>query len=128
MMRGIAPAAERVPVATSDTVKLSTRRSRLDPGRAGAFDRLSAIIWLVGGYTDNATVGQQLQSMGVSNNLDLSCKRAASVVSYLISQAVNPSLLSAQCSGATHDVHPNDTPEGQAKNRRVAITLTGNGT
>jgi hypothetical protein len=70
MMRGIAPAAGRVPVATSDTVKLSTRRSRLDPGRAGAFDRLSAIIWLVGGYTDNATVGQQLQSMGVSNNLD----------------------------------------------------------
>ena len=27
---------------------------------------------VVGGYTDNATVGPQLQSMGVSNNLDLS--------------------------------------------------------
>ena len=126
MMRGIAPAAGRVPVATSDTVKLSTRRSRLDPGRAGAFDRLSAIIWLVGGYTDNATVGQQLQSMGVSNNLDLSCKRAASVVVYLASKGVNPNL-SAQCFGETHPVAPNDTREGKAKNRRVNITLTGDG-
>ena len=83
---------------------------------------------MVGGYTDNATVGPQLQSMGVSNNLDLSCKRAASVVVYLVSQGVNPNLLSAQCFGETHPVAPNDTPEGQAKNRRVNITLTGDGT
>ena len=83
---------------------------------------------VVGGYTDNATVGPQLQSMGVSNNLDLSCKRAASVVVYLVSQGVNPNLLSAQCFGETHPVAPNDTPEGQAKNRRVNITLTGDGT
>ena len=83
---------------------------------------------VVGGYTDNATVGPQLQSMGVSNNLDLSCKRAASVVNYLSSQGVNPNLLSAQCFGDTRPVAPNDTPEGQAKNRRVNITLTGDGT
>jgi chemotaxis protein MotB len=83
---------------------------------------------VVGGYTDNATVGPQLQSMGVSNNLDLSCKRAASVVNYLSSQRVNPNLLSAQCFGDTRPVAPNDTPEGQAKNRRVNITLIGDGT
>ena len=83
---------------------------------------------VVGGYTDNATVGPQLQSMGVSNNLDLSCKRAASVVNYLSSQRVNPNLLSAQCFGDTHPVAPNDTPEGRAKNRRVNITLIGDGT
>jgi chemotaxis protein MotB len=83
---------------------------------------------VVGGYTDNATVGPQLQSMGVSNNLDLSCKRATSVVNYLSSQRVNPNLLSAQCFGDTHPVAPNDTPEGRAKNRRVNITLIGDGT
>ena len=83
---------------------------------------------VVGGYTDNTPIGQQLQSAGIANNLDLSCKRAASVVSYLVSQGVNPNLLSAQCFGATHAVGPNDTPEGQAKNRRVDITLTGDGT
>ena len=83
---------------------------------------------VVGGYTDNAAVGQQLQSMGVSNNLDLSCKRAASVVVYLAAQGVNKNLLSAQCFGETQPVAPNDTPEGMAKNRRVNITLTGDGT
>ena len=83
---------------------------------------------VVGGYTDNAAVGSQLQSMGVSNNLDLSCKRAASVVAYLVSQGVKRELLSAQCFGETQPVALNDTPEGQAKNRRVNITLTGDGT
>ena len=83
---------------------------------------------VVGGYTDNTAIGPQLQSAGITNNLDLSCKRAASVVGYLVSQGVNPNLLSAQCFGATHPVEPNDTPDGQAKNRRVDITLTGDGT
>ena len=83
---------------------------------------------VVSGYTDNATVGPTLQSAGVSTNLDLSCKRAASVVVYLVSKGVKPSLLSAQCFGETHPVAPNDTAEGKAKNRRVDITLTGDGT
>jgi chemotaxis protein MotB len=83
---------------------------------------------VVSGYTDNATVGPTLQSAGISNNLDLSCKRAASVVVYLVSKGVNPNLLSAQCFGETRPVAPNDTPEGKAKNRRVNITLTGDGT
>ena len=83
---------------------------------------------VVGGYTDNTPVGAQLQGMGVSNNLDLSCKRAASVVVYLVSKGVKPSLLSAQCFGETHPVAPNDTADGKAKNRRVDITLTGDGT
>lgn len=82
----------------------------------------------VGGYTDNTPIGAQLQSAGITNNLELSCRRAGSVVAYLVSQGVNPNLLSVQCFGATHPVAPNDTPEGQAKNRRVDITLTGDGT
>ena len=76
---------------------------------------------VVGGYTDNAAVGSQLQSMGVSNNLGLSCNRAASVVAYLVSQGVKRELLSAQCFGETQPVAPNDTSEGQAENRRVNI-------
>ena len=83
---------------------------------------------VVSGYTDNATVGSTLQSAGISNNLDLSCKRAASVVVYLVSKGVNPNLLTAQCFGETRPVAPNDTPEGKAKNRRVNITLAGDGT
>jgi chemotaxis protein MotB len=66
--------------------------------------------------------------MGVSNNLNLSCKRAASVVVYLASQGVKRDLLSAQCFGETQPIAMKDTLEGQAKNRRVNITLTGDGT
>jgi chemotaxis protein MotB len=83
---------------------------------------------VVAGYTDNTPVGPQLQRMGISNNVDLSSKRAAAVVNYLASQGVKSNLLSAQGFGDTHPVASNDTPEGRAKNRRVEITLSGDGT
>ncbi len=90
--------------------------------------RLQKTRIVVGGYTDNVPVGPQLMKMGVMNNLDLSSKRAASVVNFLTAHGVNPNLISAQGFGDTHPVASNDTPEGRAKNRRVDITLTGDGT
>ena len=83
---------------------------------------------VVGGYTDNTPVGPQLQRMGIANNLDLSSKRATSVVDYLASHGVNPSLLSAEGMGDSNPVVSNDTPQGRARNRRVDIILTGDGT
>ena len=83
---------------------------------------------VVRGYTDNTPVGPQLQKMGIANNLDLSNKRATSVVNYLASHGVNPNLLSAQGFGDANPVASNDTPDGQARNRRVDIVLTGDGT
>jgi chemotaxis protein MotB len=82
---------------------------------------------VVRGYTDNMPIGQPLQVAGVTDNLDLSAKRAMSVVRYLVAHGVNPNLLSAQAFGATNPVAPNDTPDGQAKNRRVEIMLIGDG-
>ncbi len=83
---------------------------------------------VVTGYTDNTPVGPQLQGMGIANNVDLSTKRAQSVANYLASHGVNPKLLSAQGMGDSNPVVSNDTPQGRARNRRVSITLTGNGT
>lgn len=83
---------------------------------------------VVRGYTDTTPVGTQLQQAGIANNLDLSSKRANTIVTYLQSQGVNPDLLSSQAFGEAHSVAPNDTPEGQAKNRRVEIYLVGDGT
>ena len=82
---------------------------------------------VVSGYTDNVPIGSQLQPT-ISDNLDLSAKRALSVANYLISQGVKPDLISAHAFGETRPVASNDTPEGRAKNRRVDITLTGDGT
>jgi chemotaxis protein MotB len=83
---------------------------------------------VVSGYTDNTPIGPQLQRMGVANNLDLSTRRANSVVSYLASHGVNPNLLSAQGFGDANPVVSNDTPQGRSRNRRVDITLIGDGT
>ena len=82
---------------------------------------------VVDGYTDNVPVGPELQRMGIASNLDLSSRRADTVVQFLKSQGVNPNLLSAQGFGATNPVASNDTPEGRAKNRRIEVTLVGPG-
>src|ERR1700730_16790850 len=45
---------------------------------------------VVYGYTDNLPVGPALQRAGISDNLVLSTRRAATVVTFLVSQGVNP--------------------------------------
>ena len=82
---------------------------------------------VVGGYTDNEPVGAELKAKGVSSNLDLSAERAVSIANYLSSHGVKADLISAHAFGETDPVASNDTPEGQAKNRRVDILLTGDG-
>jgi outer membrane protein OmpA-like peptidoglycan-associated protein len=45
-------------------------------------------------------------------------------MNFLISQGVNPSMLSAHGFGDADPVAPNDTAEGRAQNRRVELTLS----
>ena len=83
---------------------------------------------IVSGFTDNVPVGPELQAQGVANNQQLSLKRAQTVMQFLISQGVNPNLVSAQGLGEANPVAPNDTAQGRAQNRRVELTLAGSGT
>lgn len=78
---------------------------------------------LVNGYTDNAPIGPALQRQGVTSNDELSQKRADAVMQFLISQGVDPTLISAHGYGEADPVASNDTPAGRAKNRRVELTL-----
>jgi chemotaxis protein MotB len=80
---------------------------------------------IVIGYTDSTPIGPELMQQGVTTNLQLSINRAQSVMQYMISQGVNPALVSAQGRGEADPVAPNDTPQGRAQNRRVEITLAG---
>jgi chemotaxis protein MotB len=95
---------------------------------APILSRLQNTKIVVNGYTDNTPVGPQLQRIGIANNADLSSRRANSVVNYLASHGVNPNLLSAHGYGETNPIVSNDTPQGRARNRRVDITLIGDGT
>jgi chemotaxis protein MotB len=80
---------------------------------------------LVSGYTDNAPIGPALQRQGITSNEILSQKRAEDVMAYIVSQGVNPDLISAQGFGDTNPVAPNDTAQGRAQNRRVELSLAG---
>ena len=82
---------------------------------------------VVYGYTDNAPVGPELQRQGIPDNLVLSTRRAAAVVTFLVSQGVNPNIISAKGVGDTRPIAPNDTPQGRAQNRRIEITVQGPG-
>jgi OmpA family len=55
-------------------------------------------------------------------------KRAITVTTFLLSQGVNPALVSAQGFGDSNPVAPNDTPQGRAQNRRVELTSLLRGT
>ena len=81
----------------------------------------------VTGYTDNVPIGPELMQQGVTTNQQLSMMRAQTVVNYLVSQGVNPALLTAQGMGEADPVASNATPEGRAQNRRVELTLPGQG-
>jgi chemotaxis protein MotB len=82
---------------------------------------------VVNGYTDNTPIGAGLMRQGVTSNLILSQKRADNVMQYMISQGVNPNLVSAQGFGDADPVASNATPEGRAQNRRVEVTLANSG-
>ena len=82
---------------------------------------------VVYGYTDNVPVGPELQRQGIPDNLVLSTRRAATVVSFLVSQGIDPNIISAKGVGDTRPVAPNDTPQGRAQNCRMEITVQGPG-
>jgi chemotaxis protein MotB len=82
---------------------------------------------VVYGYTDNTPVGPDLQKQGIPDNLVLSTRRAAEVATFLVTQGVNPSSISAKGFGDTRPVASNDTPQGRAQNRRIEITIQGPG-
>jgi chemotaxis protein MotB len=79
-------------------------------------------LW-VNGYTDNAPIGPALRAQGITSNQTLSQKRSESVVEFLTSQGLNPSLVGAKGFGEADPVASNDTATGRARNRRVELTL-----
>lgn len=69
----------------------------------------------VGGYTDN--VGDDVQ------NLKLSSERAKAVKEALTVLGIDAARVESEGYGEQHPVASNDTPEGQAQNRRIAVSV-----
>ena len=74
------------------------------------------------GHTDNVKIGGVL-ARKYPTNWELSAARALTVARYLQKQGIDPALLAAVAYGEYKPVADNSTPEGRAKNRRIAIIL-----
>lgn len=71
----------------------------------------------ISGHTDNVGTAQY--------NLDLSQKRAKSVVDYLIEKGIEASRLSFVGYGFEKPLESNDSEEGRSKNRRTELKVVG---
>jgi len=69
----------------------------------------------ISGHTDD--IGSD------ANNLELSLKRAQSVTDYLISLGVSKTRVKALGYGETQPLHPNDSDENRAQNRRIEFKI-----
>ncbi|MDZ7898271.1 MAG: OmpA family protein [Arcicella sp.] len=69
----------------------------------------------IGGYTDN--VGK------AASNMKLSAERAAVVMDAIVAGGIDKSRLESEGYGDKNPVDSNDTEEGKAKNRRIAISV-----
>jgi K(+)-stimulated pyrophosphate-energized sodium pump len=74
-----------------------------------------AVAIKLGGYTDN--VG------AAASNLELSSKRAAAVKAALVALGTDAARLESEGYGDQHPAASNDTEEGRAQNRRIAVSV-----
>jgi chemotaxis protein MotB len=73
----------------------------------------------VEGHTDDTKIATSV----FPSNWELSAVRASSVVRLFVDSGVAPERLSAVGRASNMPVSSNDTPEGKARNRRVAVTI-----
>lgn len=82
----------------------------------GSADRVIRVY----GHTDSTTAPDGAY---YKNNWGLSSLRAASVVSFLIEEGIEPADIAAVGFGATRPIGDNETKEGRDLNRRIEIVL-----
>jgi len=70
----------------------------------------------LGGYTDNTGSAE--------GNMKLSAARANAVKAALIAKVIDATRIETEGYGSAHPVASNDTEEGRAQNRRIAINIT----
>lgn len=76
----------------------------------------------VEGFTDNTPI----RNAFFPSNWELSAARAGSIVRLFMENGIAPERLVAVGRGETKPTAENDSPEGRAQNRRVAITIISN--
>src|SRR5688572_16585285 len=113
-----------------DRVLFASGEAELKPEGEQVLGQLASVLTqhtnrqiYVIGHTDNVPIRGTLYGR-IGSNWDLSTSRAVAAVRYLTEKAgVNPAMLAAVRYGEYHPIASNATPEGRAKNRRIAIVI-----
>lgn len=113
-----------------DRVMFDSGEATLKPEGAAVMKKIAAILAEhpaikihVVGHTDNVPIRASAQNRFASN-WELSTARALAAVHYLTEQAgIAPERVGAVGYGEFRPIADNATPEGRARNRRIAITI-----
>lgn len=113
---------EKIIDAFAETILFDLGKADLRSSSIPTLDRIVAIMktynherFHIAGHTDNTFTPEF--------NQVLSQNRAIAVRNYFISKGIDASRLTAKGYGETKPIETNNTEEGRAKNRRVAIIL-----
>lgn len=122
---GIIVTPEGLVITVGEEITFSAGSAELTPTGQGFLDRLVEIIApfrneiSIVGHTDASTP----ENITFLSNWDLSQARAMAVLRYMASKGVALSRLSAAGAGQYRPIAENNTPENQARNRRVEIII-----
>ncbi|MEK6653825.1 MAG: OmpA family protein [Thermodesulfobacteriota bacterium] len=119
----------KLTVDVVDKILFDSGRAEVKPEGLDVLKRVVEIlktvtdkIIRVEGHTDNVPIAGTLAKR-YPTNWELSAARAINVTRYLEKEGLDPALMSAAAFGEYQPVADNETPEGRAKNRRIAIIL-----
>lgn len=113
-----------------DRILFPSGEARLKPEGEDMLNKLAQVLARfpgravqIIGHTDNVPIRSRTAE-GFTDNWALSAGRAVSAVRYLTEKAgVDPRRLSAVGCGEFRPIASNDTPEGRARNRRIAVVV-----
>ena len=119
----------KLTVDVVDKILFPSGQTEIRPEGLGVLKRVVEILMTVTdkvirveGHTDSIPIAGALAKR-YPTNWELSAARALNVTRYLEKEGIDPALLSAVAFGEHQPIAENDTPEGRAKNRRIAIIL-----
>jgi len=112
-------------IELKDSILFSSGSADTSEQAQKIFDEIAGILTIysnpvqVEGFTDNIPI----KSAKYPTNWELSTARASAIVKYLASKGIAPERLSAVGYGEYQPVVSNDSEQGRAQNRRVAIMI-----
>lgn len=127
------PAAQKLRIILQDDILFASGSAEISPtGRqvlgkvAAALKQLPQVARVhIIGYSDNVPVSRKLRGR-YADNWELSAARAATVARVLVwGFGLNDERIVVEGRADSEPVADNSTPEGRAKNRRVAILVEG---